>query len=121
MHTYKSKLFHKWALKEGLTDPSIIAAINEMDNGLVDADLGGNVYKKRAPIEGQRKSSGLRTILAFKIANRAFFMYGFAKNERSNIRPKELKALKAMAKELLSYDAKELTRAVKTGGLIEAK
>jgi hypothetical protein len=121
MRIYKSKLFHKWAGKEGLTDASLKAAVDEMKDGLIDAALGGHVYKKRVPIEGQGKSSGLRTILAFRVGNKAFFMYGFAKNELSNISPKELKALKAMAKELLGYNVKQLEKTVKMGSLIEVK
>jgi hypothetical protein len=117
MRIFKSKLFHKWAGKEGLTDEALKIAVNEMEDGLIDAHLGGHVYKKRAPIEGQGKSDGLRTILAFKIGNKAFFMYGFAKNERDNISSKELKALKRMAKELLDYSVKQLEQAVKTGSL----
>ncbi|XOV78008.1 MAG: type II toxin-antitoxin system RelE/ParE family toxin [Aestuariibacter sp.] len=121
MHIYKSKLFHKWAGKEGLTDDALRIAVDEMEVGLIDAELGGHVYKKRAPIEGQGKSKGLRTILAFKIGNKAFFIYGFAKNERDNISSKELKALKRLAKELLGYSVEQLEQAVKAGSLIEAE
>ncbi|MFC4701484.1 type II toxin-antitoxin system RelE/ParE family toxin [Glaciecola siphonariae] len=92
-----------------------------MEKGLIDADLGGHVYKKRAPIEGQGKSSGLRTILAFKMDNKAFFMYGFPKNARDNIDTKELKAFKRLAKELLAYSDALLKRALKTGSIVEVK
>jgi hypothetical protein len=121
MRIYKSKLFTKWADKEGLTDESLKATIKEMEDGLVDADLGGHVYKKRTPIEGQGKSGGLRTILAFKMGNKAFFMYGFAKNVRDNISAKELKALKGMARELLGYSDAQLKKAIKAGSFIEVK
>ena len=121
MHIFKSKWFHKWAEKERLTDESLRKVIEEMERGLIDADLGGHVYKKRAAIEGQGKSGSLRTILAFKIGNKAFFMFGFPKNKRANISEKELKALKLMAKELLNYSDAALSKAVKAGGLIEVK
>lgn len=121
MHIYKSKWFTKWADSEGLTDDSLRTAIMEMENGLVDADLGGHVYKKRAPIEGQGKSGGLRTILAFKLGSKAFFMYGFHKNERSNIDDKELKAFKRLAKEMLGYSDGELRKAIELGSVIEVK
>ena len=110
MRIYKSKLFHKWAEKEGLMDEVLKTAVNEMEDGLIDADLGGHVYKKRISIEGQGKRGGLRTILAFKVGYKAFFMYGFAKNERSNVSPKELKALKAMAKQLLGYNVQQIEK-----------
>jgi hypothetical protein len=52
MRIYKSKWFNKWADKEGLTDEALKDAVTEMEDGLIDADLGGHVYKKRAAIEG---------------------------------------------------------------------
>lgn len=51
--------------------------------------------------------------------NKAFFVYGFAKNVRVNISVTELKALKLYASELLGYSKKELTVAVASGALIE--
>lgn len=121
MRIFKSKWFNKWADKEGLTNETLQAAVTEMESGLIDADLGGHVYKKRAAIEGQGKSGGLRTILAFKVGNKSFFMFGFAKNQQDNISKKELKALKLMAKELLNYSDKALTKALNVGELIEVK
>lgn len=92
MRIFKPKTFSKWASKEGLTDKALAAAVTEMENGLINADLGGNVYKKRAAIEGQGKSAGFRTILAYKVGNKSFFMFGFAKNQQDNVNKKDLKA-----------------------------
>ena len=119
MRIFKSKWFNKWADKEGLTDEALVVAVTEMEKGLIDADLGGHVYKKRAAIEGQGKSGGLRTILAFKVGNKSFFMFGFAKNQQGNINKKELKSLKLMAKSLLGYSNNELNNALNAGELIE--
>ena len=93
----------------------------EIEQGLIDADLGGYLYKKRVAIAGQGKSGGRRTILTFKVGKNIFFLFGFAKNERDNISAKELKVLKRMAKELLGYDEKRLKQAVDAGSLIEVK
>mgnify|MGYP001828317616 FL=1 len=57
--------------------------------------------------------------MAFKQGEKAFFVYGFANNERSNISDNELKALKLLAKELLNYPVASLTKAIKAGELIE--
>lgn len=119
MRIFKTKWFHKWAAKEGLSDSALTAAVDEMEEGLVDADLGGHVFKKRASIEGQGKSGGLRTLLAFKVKDKAFFMFGFAKSKRANIDDKALKALKLMAANLLGYDGKALKKAIKAKELIE--
>jgi hypothetical protein len=121
MRIYKSKWFNKWANKEGLTDKALKDAVKEMKDGLIDVDLGGHVFKKRAAIEGQGKSGGLRTILAFKVGDKAFFMFGFPKNAQDNINTKELKTFKHMAKELLGYNASQLKKAVNAGSLIEVK
>lgn len=121
MNIFKSKWFNKWAEKEGLTDNALLEAILEMEGGLVDGELGGHVYKKRAAIQGQGKRGGLRTIVAFKMDDKSFFMFGFAKNQRDNISAKELKALKLMAKALLGYSNLQLNKVVKSGELIKVK
>lgn len=119
MQVYKSKWFTKWADKEDLTDSDLSAAVEEMANGLIDADLGGHVIKKRVALQGQGKSGGARTLLAFKVGEQAFFMYGFAKNQQDNISAKELKALKAMAKQVLGYTPEQLKMVLNAGEFIE--
>jgi hypothetical protein len=116
---FKNRHFDRWAAREGLADDSLIAAVQEIEDGLIDANLGGSVYKKRVAIGGKGKSSGSRTLLAFRKEDRTFFMYGFAKNQRTNIKDKELKALKRLAKEYLRYETKDLEKAMKAKVLIE--
>lgn len=119
MRIFKTRQFDKWADKEGLTDPALKAAVAEMENGLIDADLGGHVVKKRVALPGRGKSGGARTLLAYRSGKRAFFLYGFAKNERDNIDDKELKALKQLAVVLLGLGSTELAHALTEGKLIE--
>lgn len=121
MRILKNKVFSKWAAKEGLSDSALWAAVDEMERGLVEADLGGHVFKKRVAVGGRGKSGGVRTLLAYKVADKAFFIYGFAKNVRANVKTDELKGLKAYAEVLLSYSDKELTQVVKNGALIEVE
>jgi len=121
MRVFKNKAVSKWAAKEGLTDKALLEAVGEMERGLIDADLGGHVVKKRVALAGRGKSGGARTLLAYKVGNKAFFVYGFAKNARANIKDDELKALKLYAQELLGYSDKALTKAIKYGVLIEVK
>ena len=118
---YKLKWFKKWASKEGLSDSLLKLAIAEMKQGLVDADLGANVYKKRVPLLGQGKSGSLRTLIAFQVNNKAFFIYGFSKSTRSNISVKEMKSLKLLAKELLSYSEEKLKKAIDSGSIEEVR
>ncbi len=91
--------------------------MQEIEQGLVDAKLGGNLYKKRIAAPGRGKSGSYRTVLAFKSKERAFFIYGFAKNQRDNIDAREERALKALAKELLGYDAKAIQKALTTNAI----
>ena len=119
MRIFKNKAFSKWASKENLDDESLRLSVDEMNNGLIDADLGGHVYKKRIAIAGSGKSGGVRTLLVYKAGTTAYFIYGFAKNTRANIKDNELKGLKTYAGILLNYSDKELNQAVKTGALIE--
>ena len=45
MRIYKNKTFSKWVGKEGVSDGALETAVEEMVKGLVDANLGGQVYK----------------------------------------------------------------------------
>lgn len=119
MHIYKTRQFDKWAHKEGLNDQALRTAVEEMEQGLIDADLGGQVFKKRVALPGRGKSGGARTLVAYRLKDRAFFVYGFAKNERDNIDEKELKALKQLASIQLKLSQAQLEHALTTGVLIE--
>ncbi len=119
MVIYKNKLFHQWSEDEKLNDTALADAVNEMENGIYDANLGGYIYKKRIAIRGKGKSGSLRTIVAYKSNDRAIFIYGYAKNSKSNISPKETIALKKLAKIYFNYDMREINKAVNAGELIE--
>jgi hypothetical protein len=86
---------------------------------LLAADLGGGVVKQRIARPGGGKSGGFRTLILFRIRERAIFVHGFAKNESDNITDDELAALKKLASLLLAYSDAELERAVESGTLIE--
>ncbi len=60
-------------------------------------------------------------MLAFKLGQAAFFMYGFAKNQQDNISSKELTALKAMAKYVLGLTPAQINQALGAGEFIEVK
>ena len=81
--------------------------------------LGGGVLKQRIARQGSGKSGGLRTIILFRIGERAFFVHGFAKNERDNIRDDEVAAFKLLAAEMLAYDDESLAGAIGNGTLTE--
>ena len=93
MAVYKTRWFDRWARREGLSASSLCAAVREMSDGLVDADLGSGLVKKRVARPGQGKSGGYRTLVATYRASRWVFEFGFAKKERGNIVKDEEEAL----------------------------
>jgi hypothetical protein len=116
---YKILEFNEWVKEYNVSDETLLNAIKEMNSGLYDANLGGNIYKKRIPLHNKGKSGGARTILAFKINNKAFFIYSFAKSKQDNISDKELKALKKLAKVYLGLTDTEIIEAIRIGSLIK--
>lgn len=116
---YKTKVFDRWANEQGLTDQSLCQAIREMSAGLIDADLGGGLYKKRVARTGKGKSGGFRTLVATNRGDRWIFVFGFAKNERDNINKKEKDALKKLANYYLSLSLEALLKAQQSIELIE--
>jgi hypothetical protein len=119
MQAFKTRMFAKWATGEGIGDDALASAVVEMEQGLIDARLGGQVVKKRVALPSRGKRGSTRTLVAFKKGDKAFFIYGFAKNERANVSDKELKALRLLAKELLNYAVPALDNATQAGELIE--
>ncbi len=116
---YKTKVFDRWANEQGLTDQSLCQAVKEMSTGLIDADLGGGLYKKRVARTGQGKSGGFRTLVATNRGDRWIFVFGFAKNERDNINKKEQESLKVLANQLLALPKQDLLRMQSKFKLIE--
>ena len=105
--------------KTELLDPALCEAVAEMRQGLVDADLGGSVVKKRVALPGRGKSGSVRTLVATNKADRWFFLFGFEKSERPDVSAKELRALQAVAADLLKLESKELDALIGTGALQE--
>jgi hypothetical protein len=116
---FKNKAFMRFAKKAGIGDSALCEAIRDAERGLSAADLGGGVIKQRIARPGQGKSGGFRTLIVFRAGARAFFVHGFAKNEKDNIEKDELVALKRLASELVAYDDKTIARVVASGTLIE--
>jgi hypothetical protein len=111
--------FERWQKKMDLADHALRQAVVEMQQGLIDADLGGGVVKKRVARPGAGKRGGYRTILATNRHDRWIFLYGFEKNERDNVTRQELLALKRMAKELLALSAEHIRTALQQGEMKE--
>ena len=119
MRIFKSKWFARFARKNGLSDAALQAAVAEIEVGSFDADLGGHVYKQRIARSGQGKRGGYRTILLFKQGERAFFVYGFAKNELDNIADSMLADYKDAAKYFVNAAEGQINAMLSGGVVIE--
>ena len=116
---FKTRHFSRWMRKTELTDAALCEAVIEMSQGLIDADLGGGVVKKRVGLAGRGKRGGARTLVGTNKGSRWFFVYGFEKNDRANIAHDELDALQAIAAQLLAITGQQLDGAVDDGSLQE--
>jgi hypothetical protein len=105
--------------KTELQDGALCAAVSEMERGLIDADLGGGVVKKRIALPGKGKSGSVRTIVATNRKSRWFFVFGFEKNDRSNITAKELEAFQILAADLLALSPNALDAMIEKQSLVE--
>jgi len=90
-----------------------------MEQGLIDANLGGGVVKKRLALPGRGKRGGARTLVATNKGNRWFFLFGFDKNAPANITAEELKGLREITRQLLGTTSEQLDEAVRDGSLQE--
>jgi hypothetical protein len=116
---FKTRHFNRWMRKTSLTDSALCTAVVEMEHGLIDADLGGGVVKKRVGLPGRGKSGGARTLVATNKGQRWFFLLGFEKNERANVSAKELEALQAIAADLLQLTSAALEAQVQNEAIQE--
>lgn len=119
MEIYTTPWFEHWAKKQDLPASALCQAVHEMTQGLYEADLGGGLVKKRVARPGQGKRSGFRTLIATNKGDRWIFVFGFAKNERSNIDKTEETALKKLAGQLLALTPSALNKTVQACELIQ--
>src|SRR5690606_11326438 len=110
---FKRKDFARWQARESLPDVALCKAVGEMECGLIDADVGGFLYKKRVARPGSGKIGGYRTLLAARIGSRYVFLHGFPKSDKANITPKEKKALQFAGRVFLELSAEALSKATR--------
>jgi hypothetical protein len=87
--------------------------VRELTQGLWDADLGGNVFKKRL------NENRHRSIVITKTDTYWFFTFLFSKAERDNITDRELAAFKKLSKDYSKLDDKTVAVQVTNKDLLE--
>ena len=121
MKTFKTRAFARFADREGIDDPALCEAMDRIRSGLVDANLGGGVFKQRIARKDGGRSGGYRTIVLFRQGELAFFVYGFAKSGRKNLRRDELGTFRCLADEYLALNQAGIAAAQEVGAIIEVK
>ncbi len=116
---FKTRTFQRWASKVGVTDAALLNAMVQMERGLIDADLGGNLYKQRVALPRRGKSGSTRTIIATRFAGVLFFLYGFEKSDRDNISAKELVLYQRLARGFLEMTEVQIATALAEQVLVE--
>lgn len=119
MRIFKDKGFSRFARRENIADRTLCEAVERAERGLIDADLGGGVIKQRVARPGEGRSGGFRTIIFFRKQERAFFVFGFAKNELDNISTSNLQAFRRAAVVTLAFDDATLQNLVEAEELTE--
>ncbi len=119
MRLYKLKAFARFQRRERIFDKALVKAVESAESGLVDADLGGGLIKQRVARQGQGKSGGFRTIIAYRRGTRAVFLFGFAKSERENLDDDELAHWQRVGQLYLGLDDDGLDAAIAADELTE--
>lgn len=121
MPIYKIKTFARFARDERIDDKSLVDAIKRAADGLVDADLTGGLIKQRVARQGQGRRGGYRVLIAFRSQDFSVFLYGFAKSDRENLDPKELRAVQQLAAHWLTASPPAIQQALTDGKLVEVR
>jgi hypothetical protein len=111
----KTKWFNKWANKNAIADQVLLETLKNLSDNLNAVNLGAGLYKVRTKKIGKGKSGGYRTLIAYKEADKAIFIYGFSKTEKDNLENDELRSFKKLAKDLLKINKQEFDRQVNLG------
>ena len=119
MRVFKNAWFSRFARKQKISDRSLIEAIGRADQGLIDANLGSGVIKQRVAREGRGKSGGYRTLIFYRSGDKAFFMFGFAKNDQSNLEKHEEVQFRKAAAHVLTLSDEQIDKLIENGQFSE--
>jgi hypothetical protein len=119
MQVFLTKWMARYARREKISHTSLCEAIARAEQGLVDADLGGGLIKQRVARAGKGRSGGYRTIIAYRRAGRAIFLFGFAKSGQENTGSDELKTAREIAAIWLPADMEKIAQGIEKGELEE--
>jgi hypothetical protein len=120
MNLYKTRSFARIAAKAGITEATLKKSAEEMSQGLIHADLGGNVFKQRTPLAETGKRGGGRIIVVIgQPKDRYIFVHCYLKKEQDNIEPGEENAFRELGRIFLNLRDKDIQSAAISGLLEE--
>jgi hypothetical protein len=121
MRVFKTRVFDRWAGKVGITNSALLRAVADIECGLIDADLGSNLFKQQVALPGRGKRGGTRTLLATRFAGTLYFLFGFEKSDRDNITQRELRIYQSLASNLVALSNTQIETALNANELMEVK
>lgn len=107
------------ARKARIADLDFVEAVRYAESGGPIADLGAGLFKLRMAREGEGKSGGYRTLLAYRRGDVAFVIDVFAKSDFENLDAERLAALKGLSVRILSADREEIEFLIDSGAFRE--
>jgi hypothetical protein len=119
VRVFKVRGFTRFQRKEGMGDKALCKAVRDATARLIDADLGHGLIKQRVARPGQGKRGGYRTIIAFRVKDRAVFLFGFAKSRKADLEPDELADLVKVGARWLRADNDTIEAAIADDRLTE--
>jgi hypothetical protein len=118
---FKTKEFARFARREGITDDQLKEAIERIEKGLMDADLGAGLVKQRVARKGGGRSGGFRTVIAYRARTRSVFLFGFAKSTRANLKDDELRLYRKLAEVYLQLTPAQIEELIDDEELMEVE
>lgn len=115
MRVFTNAWFGRFCRRQRVAASTLWDAVDRAETGLIDADLGGGVIKQRIARVGESKSKGFRAIVVYRTGDRAFFVYGFSKSGRANIRNDEEAHFKKLAKSILDLSEQQVRQLIEEG------
>ncbi len=119
LRVFRTRSFRRFQRKEGISDRSLSEAISRAERGLIDANLGHGLIKQRIARPGEGRRGGFRTVVAYRIGERAVFMFGFAKSDQANLSKDDESDLRDFGALLLALDVRGIETMIAGNELTE--
>jgi hypothetical protein len=114
---YKTKAFERLVRKEDIEEESLHNAIIEILSSN-HGSLGHKLYKKRIGSRFRGKRGSHRAIVYYKMGTRIIFLHLYAKNEKADLNPSEMKGFIMIARDLDRLTENNIERLVEQHELV---